>query len=275
MKKFSRALGISLKKLTIVDIGAMAVGEDIFDSLIAHEETEVIGFEPQADECARLNALHPKRRYLPYFIGDGHRHTFHLTNSGLTSSLLEPDMAFLSAFTGLAEVCQVVDRAIVDTVRLDDVAEITTCDYLKIDVQGAEKMIFANAKRVLADTLVIHTEVEFAPLYRNQPLFGDVDAELRSQGFVFHCFTIPTGRAFAPVVLNGDLNRSVNQQLWADAVYIRDFMQLARLSDEQLLAFAALMHEVYASFDLATMLLTEYDRRRGDTCAQRYLAALA
>jgi hypothetical protein len=36
--------------------------------------------------------------------------------------------------------------------------------------------------------VAIQAEISFVVLYKNQPSLGDVDLELRSQGFVPHCF---------------------------------------------------------------------------------------
>ena len=56
------------------------------------------------------------------------------------------------------------------TVRLDDVSEIDNVDYIKIDIQGAELGVFRNGTDRLRDCPVIHTKVEFLPMYEGQPL---------------------------------------------------------------------------------------------------------
>ncbi|MEJ3816632.1 FkbM family methyltransferase, partial [Campylobacter jejuni] len=68
----------------------------------------------------------------------------------------------------------------------DDIGEIDAMDYLKIDVQGSELAVFQNGRRRLAEAVVIQTEVSFLPLYKKQPVFGEIDLELRSQGFIPH-----------------------------------------------------------------------------------------
>ena len=75
---------------------------------------------------------------------------------------------------------QVVATEAVDTVRLDDVAETAGAEMLKIDIQGGELMAMRHAEARLRDMLVIHTEVEFLPMYVDQPLFSDVDQFLRN-----------------------------------------------------------------------------------------------
>ncbi len=72
----------------------------------------------------------------------------------------------------------------VDTLkRRLDRAFAETIDVLKLDIQGHELEALRGAGRLLADIQVVLTEVEFTPLYDGQPLFADIDAFMRSQGF--------------------------------------------------------------------------------------------
>ena len=84
--------------------------------------------------------------------------------------------------------------------RLDDSPETEGADLIHLDVQGAELMVFQNALRRLADAVVIHTEVEFLPLYIDQPLFGDIDVFLRGQGYLFHRFSPIVSRTIQPML---------------------------------------------------------------------------
>lgn len=60
--------------INIVDIGAMSLGsgKEPYASLLSANKARVIGFEPNPEECERLNKLHGEpHRFYPYFIGDG------------------------------------------------------------------------------------------------------------------------------------------------------------------------------------------------------------
>jgi hypothetical protein len=62
---------------------------------------------------------------------------------------------------------------------------------LKLDLQGAELSALRGLRERIADVRVILTEVEFAPLYDGQPLFGDLDVHLRGAGFrLFHLYDV-------------------------------------------------------------------------------------
>lgn len=263
--------------INIVDVGAMSLGAgtDPFEALVKHGATRIVGFEPVPSECEKLNRLHDgRRRYLPYAVGDGTARTFHTCRSVATSSLYEPYTELLDKFQNLENLVHVVDRTAVQTHRLDDIAEVADTDYLKVDVQGAELDVFRGAERVLRHVLVVQTEVEFVPLYRDQPLFSDVDQLLRRSGFLFHRFDGIASRVFKPLVNNNNVNAPGSQLLWADAVYIRNFMQLDRLAPEQLLKLAIILHELYGSFDACALVLQAHAQKADDRLLQSYYRQL-
>jgi len=133
--------------------------------------------------------------------------------------------------------------------------------------------VFRGAPKVLESALVIITEVEFVPLYVGQPMFGDVDVHLRGQGFLFHTFRGFGQRFFQPFVSPNNPGAGFRQMLWSDAVYVKDFTQFGRLSDEKLLKLAAILDMVIASPDLAGVALAEYDRRHQTAHAPTYVAS--
>jgi len=260
--------------ITVVDVGALPLpgAREFYAGLIDQGLCRVIGFEPAGDACERLNEEHGNdHTFLPYFIGNGEKGTFRLCNPEMTSSLFEPNTALLEKFQNLAELTQVVERSEVETRRLDDVEEARAADMVKLDVQGAELDVIENADAVLENAVVVHTEVEFVPMYKDQPLFAEVDQALRARGFSFHKFMGFAGRAFKPLIV-GDQNALASQYLWSEAVYVKDFMALEVLTAEQILKQAIILHEVYGSCDMAHHILAEYDRKSGDSLAQRYLA---
>lgn len=259
--------------IKIVDIGAMSlgVGTDPYQQLLETGLATVIGFEPNRIECEKLQEMAVEGRvYLPYAIGDGTRRTLHICNSSPTSSLLEPNLSLADRFQNLGSLMQVVSKEEVQTHRLDDLVEVQGADFLKVDVQGGELDVFSGAHRLLAETLVIQTEVEFVPLYKQQPLFSDIDLELRKHGFLIHKFVGIMGRAFKPIIMNGDINRMVSQMLWSDAVYLKNFMNFDNLNPQQLLKIAIILHVQYQSVDLALVALCRYDAKKGTSVAIQY-----
>jgi len=263
----------ALPTIRIVDVGAMDVGDAPYARLTAALPCEVLGFEPVEEECRSLNAAdRPGFRFLPYVIGDGSEQTFYECALAYNSSLLEPNPALLSRFTDFEQLFSVVETRPVRTRRLDDIPEAAGTDFLKMDVQGGELMVLQGAENMLRDVLVVHTEACFAPLYRNQPLFADLDQYLRSAGFAFHMFGYFGGYPFKPMRTTGKTLQ--NQPLWCDVIYVRDYMTLDRLAPGQLLKLAAILHENYGTFGIPATALGEYDRKTGSALQPRYLSAV-
>ena len=261
--------------IRVIDVGAMAIGQDVYSPLVNAGIASVLGFECVQAECDRLNAT-PRgtHTYLPNAIGDGRVRTFHECNYPMTSSLYEPNTALLAKFQNLENLTRVVKTSSVRTSRLDDLPEAANADFLKLDVQGAEVDVMNGAEKILADVAVIHTEVEFVPMYKGQPLFAEVDQRLRQAGFVFHKFAGIAGRTFQPLVINNDVNQALGQMLWADAVYVKDFMAFEKLNPEKLLKMAVILHLIYGSADLALQILLAHDAKMQTRFGETYLQKL-
>lgn len=259
----AQMLGRACPRIDIVDVGAMAIeAKPDYAAILATGLCNVVGFEPVQSECDKLNAKKQKdHTYLPYFIGDGTEQTFHLTNFSMTASLYKPNMRLLSRFNQLAEVTTVVETSRVQTRRLDDIPEITNIDMLKIDIQGAEYDCFRGGNRLLSDALMVWTEVEFVQMYENQPLFAEVDIELRRCNMMFHTFYSLCGRAYKPVLPAAGFDAPLRQHLWSDAIYLRNIMNIDQLSEEKMLKLAVLSHELLMSYDYTQLVLQHYDRK--------------
>lgn len=262
-------------QINILDVGAALSERPPYQSVVDAGRGRIFGFEPNREACEQLNREYgTSHRFFPFFVGDGRPAIFHETNWALTGSLYEPNSRLLEKFQNLAEVVTPVAQHPVDTTRLDDIAEMGDIDFIKIDVQGSELAVLKNASRALSGALLIQTEVEFVELYKGQPLFADVDTFLRGGGFQFHTMNGVSGRAFKPLIANGDVNSAFRQSLWADALYVRDWMCLDDLSEAKLRNYAIIAHDVLRSYDLAHLVLSTLDKRtRGDRAAH-YLRRL-
>jgi len=68
-------------------------------------------------------------------------------------------------------------------------------ELIKLDTQGSELDILQSLGNEHWDNILcIETEIEFEELYKNQPLFSDIDQFLRSKGFTL--FDIRTHRSY-------------------------------------------------------------------------------
>ncbi len=262
------------EKIQIIDVGAMAVGGDtnVYERISGI--STVIGFEPDMEECEKLNYNSGNNQvFFPHFIGDGTTGTFRKCNQNMTSSFYEPDTELLKKFQCLEELTRVETRTEEKTKRLDFFEEIADADYLKVDAQGSEVDIFNGADKLLTSSvLVVHTEVCFIPLYKGQPLFAEIDQSLREKGFLFHKFANRKvcGRAFRPMRIRDKPYTSISQMMWTDAIYVKNFMDFDSLPDGKLLKLAIILHDVYQSYDMANLALESYDKKNGSELSTFY-----
>jgi FkbM family methyltransferase len=248
----ARLLGMS--RLThVVDIGANPIdGAPPYRPLLEAQLCRITGFEPQASALAELNLRKgPNETYFPYAVGDGKAHTLNLcAYSGWTSTFV-PSGAALEVFSFFKNNARIVDQTPIETRRLDDLVEVDDIDFLKIDIQGGELAVFVHGREKLRNAVVIQTELQFVNLYEGQPSFGQVDQELRAQGFIPHAFAALKKWPIAPLQFGGNPTQPLNQLLEADVVYVRDFVHADGMSNDQLKQLCLIAHSCYNSFDLA------------------------
>ncbi|HEU5134912.1 MAG TPA: FkbM family methyltransferase [Steroidobacteraceae bacterium] len=180
---------------------------------------DVIAFEPEPTECARLNAqIHPYSiRYLPNALGavDAERATLYLCRSPACSSLLKPNLALCNQFP-YGHAMAVVSEVPVTLSRMDTVVDVQP-DIIKVDTQGTEIDVLRGAGHLLDRTMVVELEVEFVAQYENQPLFADVDSFMRANGFTLRGLRRTYWRNKAASYSHS----SGGQLMHGDALYIR------------------------------------------------------
>jgi len=243
---------------TILDVGANPINDCPYAPLLAAGGCHVIGFEPQAQAFAALQASKgPNETYHPHAVGDGNTHTLHIYSGSGFTSLFPPHLP-ATRLMGGRRWAKVIERVPMQTVALDAVADLAPFDLLKIDIQGGEAMVFDNARRAMAETVAVIVELRYLQLYENEPMLGGVDASLRSQGFQLHKFLFNKSKPM-PNSQSGRLNRRrVSDQLIdGDAVYLRHPGLIDSYSDAQLKHLAVLAASVFNSHSTALYALDE------------------
>jgi FkbM family methyltransferase len=204
------------------------------------EQAFVVGFDPDREECARLEREYGNERirFIPMALGERQgRGKVYVTRDPACSSLYEPDDAVESVHPDLEGLITLERTTEVELSTLDGwIADnpIPEVRVLKVDVQGGELGVLRGADEALKSARLLEVEVQFNPLYRGVPLFGEVDAHLRGCGFVLwrlhHLvhyglrggsteFVVQDWSAF-----DSDMARIEargGQLYWADAVYVR------------------------------------------------------
>lgn len=273
-------------RLTIVDVGARWGAHDRW--LPLEKVAEIICFEPDQEECRRLEAhRRPNTRYLPIGLSDsyGERDLF-ITQEPACASTFEPIRALHEHYPGLAIVRPMAKTTMLCR-RLDDVLlelGIGLLAALKLDTQGSELDIMRGGQRVLAKCALVDIEVEFNPIYQRQALFCDVDRFLRDRGFVLwrfenlvHYPTESLSSAQATMMIAGDpgpitMAQVPNGQVyWAQAQYVR--AEYPRTGAERMelreAIVPAILAGLYGWWDLALELV----RKTGDGALLKGLRA--
>ena len=226
--------------------------------------SKIHAFDVDKNECKILNkSLKKGLKFFPYALGEKEeKRKFYQTNYPMCSSLHEPNEKLMRLYNNLSVAClkNVIE---IETISLDNFVKeqkIGSIDFIKIDIQGAELDVLRGAVKCLKNVLTIISEVEFIPIYINQPLFGDVCSFLDSNDIMFHKFLGLAGRSLIPVTLENNINFAT-QHIWSDAVFIKNILKISELNNSQLLKLAIFSY-LYGSPDLTYFCLFNYDKNK-------------
>ena len=265
IKKFDENL-----KFKIVEIGAHPYGDfkEGFHILLDHfPGSEIYAFEVNKEECEKLNKICKKgMKFFPVALGEKKEiRKFYETNMPVCSSLYKPNDEFLKLYNNL-NTAYLKNTIEIETTSLDEFSKsnnLGSVDFIKVDIQGAELDVFKGGKETLRKALMIVSEVEWVEHYINQPLFGDVSYFLRKEDFMLHKFLGYGTRSLKPIILNQNKNFGT-QFLWSDAFFIRNIMNVSKLSDEELIKSAVFSY-IYKSPDLTYFYLTKFDEKNNSS----------
>ena len=213
-----------------------------------------IGFDADEKECARLSKeAHElfSRSIYPLFVGgwDGESE-FHLYQSKGDSSALHPNPRYAELIGGPRFAIE--ETLPVKTTRLDSFfsanPNLPGPDMIKLDTQGTELDILKGAVKCLETCSLVEIEVEFFPMYKDQPLFHDVMGFMLDQGFEL----LYLNRVFSQ--RRGFQGFSKGQITFGDALFVRREDRLDRFDGPRLMRLAVLLVN-YGYLDMAHNLL--------------------
>jgi len=245
-------------KFVLMDIGARGGIASTWNPLSGL--ARFIGFEPDEDECLRLNQEQRGVEFVPFALASSPgNYPFYLTELEYCHGFKASNEKFLGRFPNA------INNAVKSQVEmkadaLDNIIGrlgINHLDFIKIDTEGSELDILRGSIDSLRSrsTLGLLVEVWWDPRIKNQPSFSELDSFIRGQGFTFfdlecqryprsslpvgHLKRIPSRiKRGAPVkrvlrnlirkirrkthYVNGPAYRDFGQMLTGDALYFRD-----------------------------------------------------
>ena len=225
--------------IIIVDVGA----RDGFNAEwnVFGECMRVFCFEPDKEECERLNAEAPSFvTYIPAAPGRERKGQFlYEARLPYSTGLYPSRMDFFSRFLN-RDNGEVVGQAFIWVETLKQVMaehNIHSINFIKLDAEGAELDILLGASNHLLDPALfgIYTEIRFHPEINDSPPFWQVDQYMQAHGFRlfdisanrwsrmilpypgFRDYFMPDGKRFYAYTIHG-------LTVDGDALYFRDIL---------------------------------------------------
>lgn len=220
---FEQVNKILSRNIHFCDVGARWGISEPWKDLI--DNIDLVYFEPDKEEFEMLKKRMRSndKGYDCALYSESIPVDLNLMKARECSSILQPNISFLNRFPQellemyeIEKVVSILARSIDDIYASDKNLSI---DFIKLDVQGAELDILKGGKSFLENSLIgAEIEVEFQPLYKDQPLFSDLDIYIRNNtGLELYDLT----KHFCKY-RSGEKNCSKKgQMVFGDALYLR------------------------------------------------------
>lgn len=176
------------KEIVLFEIGGRGGPSFGYRTLKSLNLLEIHGFEPDPEEAKLLREKNAFNHVYPFALGgEVGTQVLYLTFHPGCSSLLRPlpeSFASSSIFRWL----QVEKELTVNVSTLNEVSGVKEwCppSFLTIDVQGAERELLREGRRVLSSVLGLKVECRIRPMYQGEALLPELVALLEKEGFLF------------------------------------------------------------------------------------------
>ena len=260
--------------------------------LLAHFEFDIVSVLYEADDTAleQMVEINSKEKSKTIVLGDclsgctGQRDFFIYSNRYMSSlyPLLEKyqsgyDYDSNFRFDNDPGGNALVKKITLNTITLDEVIEreegkVPAPDFLSLDTQGSELEIMKGAQKTINENVIaIITEASFTPMYKNQPLFGDIELYMRQEGFELASVNVSEANYISnrtPIGLSG-----LGFPIQADVLFLRTADSMNDFRDKTLsLLKQAFICFVYMYFDRTYEILLSIPDKKIETLISGDLA---
>lgn len=216
--------------INLIDIGCSGSLDARWDPI--KDLINLVGFDPNGEECERQNKLPSKYKsstFLPYAVhGLDGMETLYKTRSIYCYSLLRPNKPWLDRFS-FHDLFDVEGESEILVHAIDNIRELMDFfpDIIKIDVQGLELPILSKAGHLLEHAFYVETETGFTENYMGETTFPLLDTFMQANGFLM--FDINVNHRIPRNNIFREFPTGKEQILWAEAVWLKDYIGLDRL----------------------------------------------
>ncbi|MEB3881822.1 FkbM family methyltransferase [Lyngbya sp. CCY1209] len=234
----------------------------------------IYGFDADPEACDRRNAelvaknIGWTEKHIPFALWDRcGKAPLYVTKHPGCCSLYPPNDVAIERLFEYRDRHKLMSVAEVETTTLDDFfgSLETPIDFMQLDVQGAELNVLKGGdNHILPHLLGIVAEVNFIELYKNQPLFADVDSYLRDRDFTL--FDIGQKWCDRRRGITLISRQHKGQFVWTDGYYFRDLIrpdQNHHLKTPERILKLACLADLLQFYDYALELLGYLTERYG------------
>jgi FkbM family methyltransferase len=178
-----------------------------------------------------------------------------LCKKQMVSSVYTPNFEFLNLFSEsqrfeIVKKIEINADTLSNQLKKSDIKEV---DFIKIDVQGYELSVLKGGGKYIESSIGLEIEVEFGHMYKNQPLFGDIDSFMTKKGFIL----FDLRRYFWKRKDSNSAGIQKGQLVFGDALYFKTpeaILNIPNITEEKVTR-AICIYLTYGYIDLSQVLL--------------------
>ena len=241
-KRLIKKIASKTNGITLLDVGAAGGIQSRWNNI--SNNINYIGIEPDLRSEIDLEACKSKKILNSIFWNERKTIDFYLCRKPMVSSCLPPNNEFLRKFSKPSRF-DIVKKLRVESSTIDHELLNEEIDFVKVDIQGGELYCLKGIQNKLNFCLGLEVEISFHQIYKNQPLFGEVDSFLYSKDFEFIDF-LTLKRAERDIYSHD----SFGQCLWGDGLWLRTPEYIASKLKYKVLEYLTIC-ALYGRYDLA------------------------
>lgn len=256
-------------QIVVLDNASKTLRNRALSLMVKTNAFAIVAFDPQS--LIKKPEIFAANENIQLFqhalLGDGQPLTLHAClESDLSSTLLPLPDEQLPPHKRMG--AKVLTTLPINTIALDSIEGLANLDWLVLDGLSDATTILENGKRALQDTLLIEVQVAFQATHERQPNLAELQHWGSRNGFRFYRLNAPRHISHLPERVAAK-KRQATELESADAVFLPSHQRMAKLTYNQRMKLAFLLHTIYGIRDMSYELLAEVDVQK----AEEYLIA--